>query len=103
MATLSKTSNRSIERLGRRLRRDRQQRGQSMAQFSETLGISPAALRSMENGRPGVSIGQWAEVLRRLKRLGDLDQLLMGPDPQKVFRHQAHQRCLRQRTSRPML
>lgn len=101
MATLSKISNRSIKGLGQRLRQVRMERGQSMAQFSKTLGVSTDALRSMEMGRPGVSIGQWAEVLRRLNRLGDLDMLLTGQGKQTVFRHQAHQRCLRQRSSRP--
>jgi hypothetical protein len=57
----------------------------------------------METGRPGVSIGQWAEVLLRLKRLGDLEMLLSDQGTQTAFGHQLHQRCLRQRSSRPML
>jgi hypothetical protein len=73
-----------------------------MADFSKKLGISTSALRNMENGRPGVSIGQWAEVLRRLKRLADLDLLLTGSEIHPSPMHRGHQRGLGFRTLRPM-
>jgi hypothetical protein len=72
-----------------------------MADFSKILGISTSALRNMENGRPGVSIGQWAEVLRRLKRLADLDLLLTGTDLHSSPMHRGRQRGLGFRSLRP--
>lgn len=74
-----------------------------MADFSKEMGLSTAVLRNMENGRPEVSIGQWAEVLRRLKRLSDLDLLLTGSALHSSPPHRCHQRGLGFRTLRPML
>ena len=103
MIIVSKTSGDRLEKLGGRLRQVRMQRGQSMADFSKALGISTAALRSMEAGRPGVPIGQWTEVLRRLKRLGDLEMVLALPESRHLGMHQSHRRHLRHRPARPIL
>jgi transcriptional regulator with XRE-family HTH domain len=103
MATISKTCSNHLERLGERLRQVRLQQGRSMADFAKAVGISAAALHSMENGRPGVPIGQWAEVLRRLKCLSDFNLLLTGSGLQPPTPHRGHRRGIGFRTLGPML
>lgn len=102
MATISQPSGDMLVKLGRRLRLIRLERLETMAQFARHLNISAATLRSLEKGRPGVPIGRWVEVLRHLKRLDELDLLLLPAGFQDHF-HRAQQRRLRTRMIRPAL
>ena len=98
MATISEKIDNQLIHLGARLRHARLTRGLTMAAFAGQLGISVAALRRMEQGRPGVSIGRWAVALQHLNGSGELDGLLSGPGPRTPYAHQNHPRGLRRRT-----
>lgn len=102
MAKISQTSGDILVNLGRRLRLIRLERLETMAQFAKHLDISEATLRSLEKGRPGITIGQWAKVLRQLKREEELDLLLSSNAGQVSNIRQIQQRRLRTRFNRPM-
>ncbi len=62
--------------LGRRLRRARLARNDSMAVFAQRTGVSERTVRAMERGLPTVQIGTWLEALWVLDELQVLDHLL---------------------------
>ena|SRR5215469_2586131 len=66
----------ALTALGRRLRRARLERNDSMAVFGERLGVSEQTIRSMERGLPTVQIGTWVEALWVLNELEPLGRLL---------------------------
>ncbi|MFH1982503.1 MAG: helix-turn-helix transcriptional regulator [Pseudomonadota bacterium] len=65
-----------LKSLGLRLRRMRLERNDTQDAFAARIGISVPTLRAMENGDPGVRIGNWIEALRILGRLNDIDTVL---------------------------
>ena len=67
---------RTLLSLGRRLRRARLARNDSMAVFSQRIGVSERTVRAMERGMPTVQIGTWLEALWVLDELQGLDHLL---------------------------
>lgn len=62
--------------LGRRLRRARLARNDSMAVFAQRIGVSERTVRAMEHGQPTVQIGTWLEALWVLDELEGLERLL---------------------------
>lgn len=67
---------RALTALGRRLRRARLERNDSMAVFAQRIGVSEQTVRAMERGLPTVQIGTWLEALWVLSELESLDHLL---------------------------
>lgn len=67
---------RALTALGRRLRRGRLERNDSMAVFAQRIGVSEQTVRAMERGLPTVQIGTWLEALWVLDELEPLDHLL---------------------------
>ncbi len=67
---------RTLVALGRRLRRARLERNDSMAVFGQRIGVSEQTVRAMERGLPSVQIGTWLEALWVLNELEPLDRLL---------------------------
>ena len=66
----------ALAALGRRLRRARIERNDSMAVFAQRIGVSEQTVRAMERGLPTVQIGTWLEALWVLNSLEPLDHLL---------------------------
>ena len=66
----------ALSALGRRLRRTRLERNDSMAVFAQRIGVSEQTVRAMERGLPSVQIGTWVEALWVLNELEPLDHLL---------------------------
>jgi transcriptional regulator with XRE-family HTH domain len=65
-----------LETLGTRLRRARLSRNDSMATFSERLGVSEKTVRALEQGLPTVQIGIWLNALWLLDATEPLQRLL---------------------------
>lgn len=85
--------------LGRRLRAARLERNDSMAVFSERLGVSEGTLRAMERGAPTVQIGAWLNALWILDQLHLLNAVL-EPQDSVLDLIRARQKVRRQRASR---
>jgi transcriptional regulator with XRE-family HTH domain len=85
--------------LGRRLRRSRLERNDTMAIFAERLGIAERTVRAMERGAPTVQIETWLNALWLLNQLHLLDALLQ-PRGSVLDRIQAQQKPQKQRASR---
>jgi transcriptional regulator with XRE-family HTH domain len=68
--------NEALKGLGRRLRRARLERNDSMTVFAQRIGVSEQTVRAMERGLPTVKIGTWLEALWVLNGLEPLDRLL---------------------------
>ena len=83
--------------LGGRLRNARLERNDSMAVFSERLGVSERTLRAMERGEPTVQVGTWLEALWLLDRLDELETVLA---PKESLLDRARNTQQRQRASR---
>lgn len=66
----------ALTALGRRLRRARLERNDSMAVFAQRVGVSEQTVRAMERGLPTVQIGTWLEAFWVLNELEPLDRLL---------------------------
>ena len=66
----------ALTALGRRLRRARLERNDSMAVFAQRIGVSEQTVRAMERGLPTVQIGTWLEAFWILNQLEPLDRLL---------------------------
>lgn len=71
---------RTLTSLGRRLRRARLARNDSMAVFAQRIGVSERTVRAMERGQPTVQIGTWLEALWVLDELEGLEHLLEERD-----------------------
>lgn len=69
-------SRKALAALGRRLRRARLERNDSMAVLAQRLGVSEQTVRAMERGLPSVQIGTWLDALWVLDELEPLDRLL---------------------------
>ncbi|HEV7135162.1 MAG TPA: helix-turn-helix domain-containing protein [Steroidobacteraceae bacterium] len=69
-------AHKALVALGRRLRRARLERNDSMAVFAQRLGVSEQTVRAMERGLPRVQIGTWLDALWVLDELEPLDRLL---------------------------
>ncbi len=67
---------RRLESLGERVRAARQRRGLTEALVAERAGMSRMTLRGIEKGRPGVTIGAYAAVLKVLGFDADLDAIV---------------------------
>jgi len=65
-----------LENLGARLRRARLDRNDSMATFSERLGVSEKTVRALEQGLPTVQVGTWINALWLLDAVEPLERLL---------------------------
>ena len=99
MAEVTETR-KMLTALGRRLRRARLERNDSMAIFAERIGVSEQTIRSMERGLPTVQVGTWLEALWVLNELEPLDGLLEKREsPLDLARRQESARQ-RQRASR---
>jgi transcriptional regulator with XRE-family HTH domain len=85
--------------LGQRLRDARLARNDSMAVFSQRLGVSERTLRAMERGEPTVQVGTWVDALWILDRLDELHALL-APRDSLIDRARNSRRPPRQRASR---
>lgn len=93
-------SRRALSALGRRLRRARLERNDSMVVFAQRIGVSEQTVRSMERGQPTVQIGTWLDALWVLDELDPLDRLLEKRESLLArARHEANARQ-RQRASR---
>jgi transcriptional regulator with XRE-family HTH domain len=68
--------NGALVALGRRVRRARIERNDSMAVFAQRIGVSEQTVRAMERGLPTVQIGTWLEALWILNELEPLDRVL---------------------------
>ena len=62
--------------LGQRLRAARLERNDTMAIFSERLGVSERTVRAMEQGLPTVQVGVWLNALWVLDALEPLSRVL---------------------------
>ena len=90
----------ALESLGRRLRRARLDRNDTMATFAQRIGVSERTVRAMEHGLPTVQIGTWLEALWILDELNSVDRLL---EPRESLLDQARREQSgrqRQRASR---
>ena len=94
---------RVLESIGRRLRRARLDRNDTMATFAQRIGVSERTVRAMERGLPTVQIGTWLDALWALDELQSLDHLL-EPRESLLDRARREQSGLRrQRASRRRL
>lgn len=66
---------RVLRELGENIRLARLRRGFSMALVAERAGMSPATLRAVERGEPGVTLGSYANVLHSLGMHEDLGRV----------------------------
>lgn len=89
-----------LESLGRRLRRARLDRNDTMAAFAERIGVSERTVRAMEHGLPTVQIGTWLDALWIVDGLQSLDQLLENRESLLEQARRQHRRRQRQRASR---
>lgn len=89
-----------LNALGRRLRRARLERNDTMAVFSERLGVSERTVRAMERGLPTVQIGTWLTALWLLDALQPLDRLLEPRDSLLDLARRESRTKQRQRASR---
>ncbi|MBK5220629.1 MAG: helix-turn-helix transcriptional regulator [Thermoleophilia bacterium] len=74
-----------LEELGRRLARTRLERNQTQAQLAREAGVSKATIERLEAG-DAVRTTSLIRVLRALRRLEVLDQVLPEPLPSPVER-----------------
>ncbi len=86
--------------LGRRLRRSRLERNDTMAVFAQRIGVSEQTVRAMERGLPTVQIGTWLEALWVLNELEPLDHLLKKRESLLDLARRADSARQRQRASR---
>lgn len=93
-------SRRMLESLGRRLRRARLDRNDTMAAFAERIGVSERTVRAMEHGLPTVQIGTWLDALWIVDGLRSLDQLLENRESLLEQARRQQRRRQRQRASR---
>jgi transcriptional regulator with XRE-family HTH domain len=92
---------RALATLGRRLRRARLERNDTMAVFAQRIGVSDRTVRAMESGLPTVQIGTWLEALWVLDELDPFGHLLEKREgPLDLARREESARQ-RQRASRP--
>lgn len=89
-----------LESLGRRLRRARLDRNDTMAAFAERIGVSERTVRAMEHGLPTVQIGTWLDALWIVDGLRSLDQLLENRESLLEQARGQQRRRQRQRASR---
>lgn len=73
-------SEKALLDLGQRLRALRVQRNETQAVFAARIGVAIPTLRDMEQGKPTVQIGAWANAIWALGRLADLDQVMAARD-----------------------
>lgn len=90
----------ALAALGRRLRRARLERNDSMAVFAERIGVSEQTVRAMERGVPTVQIGTWLEALWVLNELEPLDHLLEKRESLLDLARRKERARQRQRASR---
>ncbi|MFY9262298.1 MAG: helix-turn-helix domain-containing protein [Actinomycetaceae bacterium] len=69
---------RELTEIGESIRGSRMVLGLTAKQLSDRAGITRGTLRRIEQGEPGVSFGNVAQVLRGL---GILDKVVDGVDP----------------------
>jgi transcriptional regulator with XRE-family HTH domain len=74
-APLLPKTERRLSRLGERIRAARLRRGLPARLIAERAGMSLMTLRSIENGRAGVTMGAYVAVLHVLGLDGDLDRV----------------------------
>lgn len=91
---------RALTALGKRLRRARLERNDSMAVFAQRIGVSEQTVRAMERGLPSVQIGTWLEALWVLNDLEPLDHLLENRESVLDLARREESARLRQRASR---
>lgn len=91
---------RVLASLGRRLRRARLDRNDTMATFAQRIGVSERTIRAMERGLPTVQIGTWLDALSILDEVHSVDHLLEPRESllDRARREQSGQQ--RQRASR---
>jgi DNA-binding XRE family transcriptional regulator len=91
---------RVLASMGRRLRRARLDRNDTMATFAQRIGVSERTMRAMERGLPTVQIGTWLDALSILDELHSVDHLLEPRESllDRARREQSGQQ--RQRASR---
>jgi transcriptional regulator with XRE-family HTH domain len=65
----------ALEALGQDLRSNRKQRGDTQADAADRCGVSRETYRKMEQGNPGVSVGNWIRAIRLYGELGSLETL----------------------------
>jgi transcriptional regulator with XRE-family HTH domain len=71
----------ALEFLGGALRTNRKRRGDTQADAADRCGVSRETYRKMEQGTPGVSVGNW---IRAIRIYGDMDSL-QGLFPTSLF------------------
>jgi transcriptional regulator with XRE-family HTH domain len=88
----------ALKDLGERLRERRIERQQTQRLFAQRIGVSVPTLRAMEEGRPTVAVGHWADALWAIGNLDDLKQLLQPP--QSLFARAQIEEAARKRVRR---
>lgn len=91
----------ALSALGRRLRRARLERNDSMTVFAQRIGVSEQTVRGMERGLPTVQIGTWLEALWVLNELQAVDHLLEIRESLLDLARREESARRRQRASRP--
>jgi len=79
LSALPQQTTEPLRNLGLRLRAHRVHRGWTIAEAAERLLCSPTTLRSLESGRPGISIGLLAHALWLFGEIDSLDTLAPAP------------------------
>lgn len=82
-ASLPESVNQSLQDLGERLRAIRITKGLTLRQMADRLMCSVNTYRSLEAGKPTVSIGLLAATLWNLQQLDTLDKI--APVPATLF------------------
>ena len=90
----------ALTALGKRLRRARLERNDSMAVFAQRIGVSEQTVRAMERGLPSVQIGTWLEALWVLNELEPLEHLLESRESLLDLARREESARHRQRASR---
>lgn len=62
----------ALETLGKALKANRKRRGDTQADAADRCGVSRETYRKMEQGNPGVGIGNW---VRAIRLYGELEQV----------------------------
>ena len=91
----------ALAALGRRLRRARLERNDSMAVFAQRIGVSDRTVRAMERGLPTVQIGTWLDALWVLNELEPLNHVLERRESLLDIARREESARQRQRASRP--
>lgn len=82
---LSTTTEEALSILGSSIRVARLERGWTIAQLAERVGVSPSTMRSVEQAKPGVAIGTVFEAATLV------GVPLFHPDPLVRAQHEAMQ------------